>query len=239
MRHRFFSALLLVAGLASCTQGPERHSPVNEAAYPGRIRLACVGDSITLGAGLSENTYPEQLQRMLGSKYEVRNFGVSGATLLTAGDKPYVRQELYRQSLSFEPDVVVIMLGTNDSKPQNWSHREEFSHDYTALVHQYKKLTSHPRIWLAYPCPVTGENKYKIREAPVDSEIGMIYAVARNTNCGLIDVHSALEQHTDDFPDTVHPNAKGAGYMASAVYRALTGKPYKGTVPAEAAAARR
>lgn len=46
------------------------------------VRLACVGDSITFGAGVkprSTMAYPAQLGRMLGKKWEVGNFGVSGA----------------------------------------------------------------------------------------------------------------------------------------------------------------
>ena len=236
MRHRFVPALLLVAALASCTQQPDRNSPLNEAAYHPAIKVACVGDSITLGRGLGDNTYPEQLQRMLGGNYVVRNFGVSGATLLALGDKPYTLQDLYSQSLSFQPDVVVIMLGTNDTKPQNWQHREQFQSDYALLIHRYHSLPSHPRVWLAYPTPVTGENEYKIREAPVDTELGMIRAVARANNAGVIDIHSALMPHADAFPDHVHPNADGAGYVASTVYQSLTGKQYKGPIPAQAAA---
>src|SRR5438270_834071 len=119
MRHRLFIAFPLIAALASCTHNPDRNAPLNEAAYHPPIKVACVGDSITQGSGLQENTYPLQLQRMLGSNYEVRNFGVGGATLLEQGDKPYIQQKLYQDSLAFQPDVVVIMLGTNDSKPQN------------------------------------------------------------------------------------------------------------------------
>jgi lysophospholipase L1-like esterase len=237
MRHRSVPALLLVAALASCAQGPDRNAPLDEAVYHPPIKVACVGDSITLGAGLGDNTYPEQLQRMLGANYVVRNFGVSGATLLTNGDKPYVQQDLYHQSLSFQPDVVVIMLGTNDSKPQNWQYREEFESDYALLVHRYHSLPSHPRVWLAYPCPVTGDNNYKIREAPVDNELAIIRAVARSHNAGVIDIHSALMPHDDTFPDHVHPNPQGAGYVAGTVYQSLTGKSWKGPVPAAAATA--
>jgi lysophospholipase L1-like esterase len=235
MRHRSIAALFLIAALAGCSHGPDRNSPLNESAYTPPIKVACVGDSITEGRGLGDNTYPEQLQRMLGSNFEIRNFGVSGATLLEQGDKPYTQQDLYHQSLSFRPNVVVIMLGTNDSKPQNWQFKSRFEPDYKRLVHTYASLPSHPRIWLVYPTPVTGENKYSIREAPVDAETGII-DVAHSRHAGVIDIHGALHDHEDDFPDHVHPNAEGAGYMAATVYQSLMGKPYKGPIPASPAA---
>ena len=103
----------------------------------GKIRLACVGDSITYGSGLSErevNSYPAVLQKLLGEGYDVKNFGVSGATLLKSGDKPYWKQSEFKSATAFNPNIVVIKLGTNDTKPQNWSHKEEF-----AAVEEYTK----------------------------------------------------------------------------------------------------
>ena len=67
--------------------------------------VACVGDSITYGAGISNrnyNSYPAQLGRMLqkfDNQWQTRNFGVSGATLLRNGDLPYVQQSAYNQAL--------------------------------------------------------------------------------------------------------------------------------------------
>ena len=85
------------------------------------IKIACVGNSITFGSGIAnreKNAYPQQLQAMLGMKYEVRNFGVSSRTLLKKGDHPYWETEAYNTALLFKPDIVYIKLGTNDSKLQ-------------------------------------------------------------------------------------------------------------------------
>jgi len=87
--------------------------------------VACVGDSITYGSGISNrdnNSFPAQLGRMLqkfDNQWQTQNFGVSGATLLRNADKPYVQQSAYNQALAARPDAVIIKLGTNDSKP--WS----------------------------------------------------------------------------------------------------------------------
>src|SRR4051794_25029443 len=115
-------AFLLIAlfSAASLAQEPPTSRPTT--------KLACVGDSITFGAGIQDrdhDSYPAQLGRMLGEAWDVRNFGVSGATMLKKGDKPYDKQKAYRDALAFKPDVVVIMLGTNDSKPQNWDKHKD------------------------------------------------------------------------------------------------------------------
>src|SRR4051812_11154381 len=90
-----------------------------------KIKVACVGDSITAGAGVQDpghNAYPVVLQRLLGDKYEVKNFGVSGTTLLKKGDSPYWNQKAFKAATAFAPDIVIIKLGTNDTKAQNWKH---------------------------------------------------------------------------------------------------------------------
>src|SRR5882672_9957229 len=97
--------------LAGCV-GP--HKPELRASdYQGTIRVACVGDSITFGAGVENreiNNYPVVLGRLLGSRFEVRNFGVSGATLLKKGDKPYWNEPAFKQVDGFAPQAVLLML---------------------------------------------------------------------------------------------------------------------------------
>ena len=105
--------------------------------YQGAIRLACVGDSITAGVGAGGNSYPKQLAALLGDKWEVGNFGNSGSTLLNQGDKPYQKQRTFTAALQFKPQVVVIMLGTNDTKPQNWKLKGRFAADYHDLLGKF------------------------------------------------------------------------------------------------------
>ena len=102
-------------------------------AQPKSIKVACVGNSITYGAFIpnrDKNSYPAQLQAYLGKEYDVRNFGVSGSTLLSKGDHPYINTQEYINSQKFQPDIVLIKLGTNDTKPQNWKYKTEFENDY-------------------------------------------------------------------------------------------------------------
>jgi lysophospholipase L1-like esterase len=123
-------------------------------AIGGPVRVACIGDSITQGSGTKGNPYPKQLQELLGDKWNVGNFGVSGRTLLRKGDHPYWNEKAYQSALAFKPDVVIIMLGTNDTKPQNWKHEEEFVTDYRDLVKSFLELESRPKVFICRPCPV-------------------------------------------------------------------------------------
>lgn len=138
-----------------------------------RIKVACVGNSITYGAGIvnrPKNSYPAQLQYYLGDKFEVRNFGHNGATALSNGDHPYTATAEYKASTDFQPDIVLIKLGTNDTKPQNWD-KEKFVADYQSLIKTYQSLDSHPRIVLLTPvrCYLTQQNT--ISPAIIEQEV--------------------------------------------------------------------
>jgi lysophospholipase L1-like esterase len=200
-------------------------APVDVSKYPQAIRVACVGDSITQGSDAERGkAYPGQLQEMLGDKWSVRNFGVSGRTLLKKGDHPYWSEKAYQQALDFAPDVVVIMLGTNDTKPANWGHFDEFYADYKELVKSFKLLKSKPLVYVCRPCPVPGTGNYGINETNLLLEIPLIDKLAREENLGVIDMHAALVAKPLLMPDRVHPNTEGARVMAGTVYHELTGR---------------
>ena len=107
--------------------------------------VICVGDSITYGAGVSETldteTWPIQLQNLLGNEYNVINLGINGRTLLKEGDYPYTENQAYQTSLNSNADIVLIMLGTNDSKPQNWN-AELYKTELIELIQTYQALDS-------------------------------------------------------------------------------------------------
>ena len=189
------------------------------------IKVACVGDSITQGAGAkSGQSYPSQLQALLGDGYKVGNFGVSGRTLLKKGDFPYWKEKKYQDALAMEPAIVVIMLGTNDTKPQNWKFEAEFDADYRELVKSFQALKSKPKVFVCRPVPVPGQGNYGINEENIQKEIPRVDALAKELGCGVIDMHAALEKFPEMLPDRVHPNTAGAGEMAKAAAKAIAGK---------------
>ena len=201
-------------------------SPIKVARYPAAIRLACVGDSITEGVGAGGgNSWPDQLRKMLGEKWEVKNFGVSGTTLMKSGDNPYQRQEAFKNAKALNPDVVVIVLGTNDTKPQNWRNfKKDFEADYKDLVGQFAELPAKPRIFVCHPPYIAKQGNYGITNPNTVEEIPVIDRVAKAMHLGVIDVYSALKGQDALIPDNVHPNSGGATLIARAVFQRLTGK---------------
>lgn len=211
----------VLSGFALADEGA-----VDPSKYKEPVRVACVGDSITQGAGAEKGkAYPSQLQELLGAQWKVGNFGVSGRTLMRKGDHPYWNEKAYQSAKDFKPDAVIIMLGTNDTKPHNWKNNADFATDYKDLVTSFKTLESKPRIFVCRPCPVPGSGNFGINEENVKLEIPIIDELAKKEGLSVIDMHAALESKPELLPDRVHPNTAGAGVMAATAFQALTGKP--------------
>ena len=120
--------------------------------------------------------------------------------------------------------LLQTMLGTNDTKPQNWVHKDEFSADYKKLVKTFLNLESKPRVFVCRPCPVPEPGNYGINETNIKIEIPQIDSLVHEMNLDVIDMHAALESKPELLPDRVHPNTAGAGVMAATAYKALTGE---------------
>lgn len=225
---RLGSVLLagLAAGVAGCSTTPRKQA-IRLEDYKETIRVACVGDSITWGAGVEnreQNCYPAVLGKLLGPRFDTRNFGVNGATLLKKGDGPYWNTGAFKGATAFNPNVVIIKLGTNDSKPQNWKHKEDFANDLRAMLDHFAGLAAKPKIWVCLPVPVY-EAKWGINEPVVKDEVlPLIRQVAKEKNTPVIDLHTALSDRPEFFPDKIHPNASGAALMAMSVNVALKGR---------------
>lgn len=187
-------------------------------------KVACVGDSITAGAGVEDRTkfYPTQLGELLGKEYEVRNFGVSGATMLDDGDKPYKKEGAYKKALEYEPDIVIIKLGTNDSKPENWSKKEGFVASAKSLVEAFRKANPKATVFFCTPAPVVGAGNFGItNEVVKPGIIPLVRQAAAELKLPIIDIYVALEGKDELIPDNVHPNEGGAAIIAKTVYEAI------------------
>ena len=199
---------------------------VRKRTKPGQIKVACVGDSITYGcmvSGWPWRNYPYKLGKFLGDGYHVENFGVSAHTLQDTGDHPYSREKTYRRSLSFYPQIVIIKLGTNDSKTANWINAEAFASAYRALIAVYKALPSSPAVYLCTPAAAyagKGATKdsyaFDIREENLRVMRCAIHQIALEDNLPLIDLAGATSGHREWFgADGIHPNALGAEKIAA------------------------
>ena len=205
------------------------------------IRVACVGNSITDGHGIEmapQHGYPALLQQKLGDDYWVKNFGVSGRTLLNKGDNPYMNETAWRDALAFNPDIVIIKLGTNDSKPQNWQYASEFKQDLKQMITQLcpslatpaKKKGKKakvaapvkPQIYLCTPIPAF-KSSWNINDSViVNGIIPIQQEVAKEYGLKVIDLHTLFAEDSDKVqPDGIHPNDKGVRKMADIIAEAL------------------
>ncbi|MHA7131992.1 GDSL-type esterase/lipase family protein [Algoriphagus namhaensis] len=187
------------------------------------IKVACVGNSITQGPGRDHpDSYPLQMQEILGDAYEVKNFGVSGRTLLKKGDFPYWNEPQFDQVKEFAPDVLVIMLGTNDSKPQNWQYAAEFKADYLDLIREFRAaMPADGKVYVVLPVPVTRENFGITPEVMNNEQRMMLFDIITDSGADYIDLYTPFMGKENLLPDGVHPNAEGLGIMARVIGRAI------------------
>jgi acyl-CoA thioesterase-1 len=226
------SAFSLVCALAGAARAEPRKP----------THVACVGDSITAGAGASDpsKNYVSLLQGLLGNTVQVKNFGHSGATMLSAGhgDLPYNQQPEYTAATDFVTGAgaqavvsVVIILGANDSKPFNWDpasgkNDQQYKADYLVLVDHFLGLTPKPVVYVAYPL-ATGNNPCcSIRGNVIhDEELPLIKQVAMEKHLPIIDLNTPTTGHPEYFGDGVHPNDAGYVVMAGLVKKGLEREP--------------
>ena len=209
---------------------------------PGAIRVACVGNSITDGHGIDMRTaygYPALLQKKLGKGYWVKNFGVSARTMLNKGDFPYMNELAWQDALAFKPDVVVIKLGTNDSKPENWQYGSEFRQDLEQMITTLRPdlaqpakkgkkgkkaavVEAKPRILLCTPIPAF-KSTWNINDSViVNAIIPIQQEVAKKYGLQVVDLHTLYANDGDKMlDDGIHPDGKGADRLAEIIAEAL------------------
>jgi len=183
-----------------------------------RCRVACMGNSIT-DEHLSN--YPSQLQTMLGEKYTVKSFGSSGATVLFDTYHPYWHTIDFFEAQEFFPDIVVIMLGTNDARTDNFQSINNFVTDYTKILNRIQLLDSKPKIFLVKPPPIFENDLDLVPESFSEKIIPLIEQVGNEQNIEIIDVYSEMKNHPEYFIDGVHPNNAGAKVIATQAYIAI------------------
>ena len=206
------------------------------------VRVVCVGNSITDGHGIDMcdvKAWPGQLQKMLGDGYVVKNYGRGARTLLNKGDHPIQKEQAWRDALAFKADVVVIKLGTNDSKPENWQYGNEFEQDLRSMIDQLapkvpvlnkkgkptKKMQrpQKPRIILCTPIPVY-KPSWNINDSViVNGIVPIINKVAQEEKLEVLDLHSIFTNADGKAmqSDGIHPTEAGDTQIARAVLELL------------------
>ncbi len=194
------------------------------------VRIAFVGNSITYGAGLSNpaiQSFPAQvgdlLEEVYGDTCVIGNFGVSGRTMLKHGDFPIWDEPAFNQALNFKPNIVVITLGTNDTKPYNWDeYGSEFYGDYMSMIDTFKRINPYTEFFVCYPPPAY-EIVWDIRDSViVHGVIPAVEQIAIETGAELIDFYNPLTDSVHLFPDYIHPGVEGSAVMARIVVDLFT-----------------
>jgi acyl-CoA thioesterase-1 len=213
----------------------------NQHASSDLIRVACVGDSLTQSSG-----YPYELWKLLGSNapytvgnynldpydqnrtltnrthYAVGNFGAGSTTVLLNTETPYMNTSMFKNALQFQPNIIIIMLGTNDAQPNLKQYNASFVDDYVKLVLAFQELASKPKIWITLPPPIFSNQSGKLDSEYFSSTIITgIKQVVKETNLPSIDVYSLLANYSNYFPDGEHPNDAAAKLIANEIYKTI------------------
>lgn len=192
--------------------------------YPrDAVRVACIGNSITHGSAIDMqemNGYPAQLQRILGQGYMVKNYGVGARCMMSTSDHPYMQEQAWRDAKAFCPDIVLIKLGTNDSKDYQW-RQEQFEKDYQAMIDTLQALPSKPKVYLCTPIRAF-QDRWGITDSVIVSGvIPSIEKLAKKNRLTVIDLHDVITDVNHMSSDMIHPNAAGAALMAQAIANVL------------------
>ncbi len=183
---------------------------------PNAIKVALVGDSITEGS-----RYPKDLGQLLGANYSVGNFGVGLATVNLGSVKPYMNQTAFSQAKAFMPDVVVILLGTNDAMPLYQPYLANFTDDYKELINAFQTLDSKPKIYLVMPPPIFNDSLGPTSSQLTQQVIPKVRQVANETGLPLIDFYSEFASHRGYSSDGVHLTFEGSQFVATKIYEAI------------------
>lgn len=187
------------------------------------IRITCVGASdVSSPTPYGTPNWPDYIAPLLGYEYTITNCGASGTTMIQEGNAPYWDTAQYTNGLNSSPDIVIIMLGSNDSKPYNWIYQTNYTPDDEQLINEYRNLPSHPRIYLNTLLTVYGSGNYDITDPIVTGQLcPIIRQIAFDENLPVIDINAATKNMPQNFPDNVHPDIAGAKVVAQTVFDGL------------------
>lgn len=195
-----------------------------------RVRITCAGDSLTYGSGVLKtrgiDSYPAQLQTKLGTGYLVSNYGLRNATASADGDLPYIESDEYKESLKSNPDIVILMLGTNDAKTYNWDEAS-YEAGLKEILSSYQNLKSEPIVYLmrspyCYASDGGEIAEYDIQTSVVAEDLGAVVdRVAKETGVQVIDLYSVTEGQEQLYTEGIHFNEHGYDLMADTVEEAI------------------
>ena len=227
----------LTAAAYAVAKARELAAPSKEKPHSDAPIIVALGDSITFGSGVvktrTSDSWEVKLVKLLGGSYQVLNYGISGATLQNEGDCPYwnmaekALQGYPEAALALNPEIVILMLGTNDSKPYNWN-RERYEAQLDQRVKEIKAAPGVKRLILMCPpfaCPADGSDVVAfdiLNETIRDEIVPIVKNCAAENQVECIDLYALTDGHSEYFMDGVHPNSFGNRVIAAEIHRHLT-----------------
>ena len=213
-------------------------------------RIAFVGDSITFGyvpgyndSEVPEWSYPSRLQEMMGGNAVIGNFGRSGSfvTPLDASynywagtdkaDRYYPITTQYTDSIAFEPDIVVIMLGINDNRNiRSAAEANSFKNNLKNLADTYAALPSVDKVYIATSTYAISSNTVGIVEMSSGELQRLQKEAAAAGGYDVIDIYGMVGDYLSEgmhySADRLHPDATSLNEIAKAFYAFFKNREY-------------
>lgn len=227
------SAAAFIAARTAALNAPSKEMPHSDAPI-----IVAMGDSITFGAGVVKtrktDSWESKLEKLFAGSYQVLNYGISSATLQDEGDMPYWKmpaaplQGFPEAAMALNPEIAILMLGTNDSKPYNWN-RERYETQLNQRVQELQQTPGLKRLIVMCPpfcCPANGSDVVGydiINETIRDEIVPIVKQCAQENGAECIDLYALTDGHPEYFMDGVHPNSFGNQVIAKHIFQYING----------------
>ena len=200
------------------------------------LKVACVGDSLTA----SSPAYADCLKDILDPSVQILNCGKPAMAVSqysnTDGKGPYKDVAIeYNACVEFAPDLIIIMLGTNDAtKVENgvpkyvWDDvKEGYKNAYLDLISSFRAACPNADIVMLTSPTVDDNNTLNISNVILESGIyHMQKKIAAEANVMLIDTRYYVKNIGDYhllYRDGVHFTEEGAKIFAEYVIKSIEG----------------
>lgn len=202
------------AGTASSTSQSAAAS-----AAATKTKVACIGDSLTRGYLLEDaQSYPAQLQQLLGAQYEVRNFGHTSSYVIDDGPVEYRNTEDYSAAIRYDADILIFMFGSNDVGAYNFTPLY-FQNQYRELIDSFRQTKKNPKIYL-----IIAPDSHDLHFGLIQQTMQPVMTLGQQLPATVINPYYLFLGHPEDYlSDGLHLTATAYGKLAQLVLRAMQG----------------
>ena len=184
-----------------------------------KTKVACIGDSLTRGYLLEDaQSYPAQLQQLLGAQYEVRNFGHTSSYVIDDGPVEYRNTEDYSVAIQYDADILIFMFGANDVGAYNFTPLY-FQNQYRELIDSFRQTKKHPKIYL-----IIAPDSRDLHFGLIQQTIQPVMTLGQQLPATVINPYYLFLGHPEDYlSDGLHLTGTAYGKLAKLVYQAMQG----------------